>query len=172
MYYKIENNVKKFFTGNVLYTDEATIINPTEQQMLDAGWLIYTSPEISDEENIEQIKQDKIIEIETYDQSDQVESFTIGGKQMWLGHELRQQIKTSVEAYALSGIENVTKWFGGQAYTFTTQQWLQMLAALEIYAAEALNTTEMHKSNISQLTTEEEIENYDYTTGYPDKLVF
>jgi hypothetical protein len=47
-----------------------------------------------------------------------------------------------------------------------------MLVLLEVYAAEALNTTERHKIAINALETIEEIEAYDYTTGYPTKLAF
>jgi hypothetical protein len=45
-----------------------------------------------------------------------------------------------------------------------------MLNALEVYAAEALNVTESHKAAVNALTTIEEIEQYDITTGYPEKL--
>lgn len=45
-----------------------------------------------------------------------------------------------------------------------------MLNALEVYAAEALNTTESHKANVEALTTIQEVKNYDFTTNYPEKL--
>ena len=45
-----------------------------------------------------------------------------------------------------------------------------MLVALEVYAAEALNATEMHRSAVRHLETREEIEAYDFTTGYPEVL--
>jgi hypothetical protein len=47
-----------------------------------------------------------------------------------------------------------------------------MLVLLEIYASEALNTTERHKIAINALQTIEDVEAYDYTTGYPEKLQF
>jgi hypothetical protein len=40
---------------------------------------------------------------------------------MWLDHNVRQQLKTSVEAYAASGAESVTKIFDGIEYTFTPE---------------------------------------------------
>ncbi|WP_287385849.1 hypothetical protein [Lachnospira sp.] len=45
-----------------------------------------------------------------------------------------------------------------------------MLNALEIYAAEALNVTESHKAYINSLNNIEDIEAYDITQGYPEKL--
>lgn len=41
----------------------------------------------------------------------------------------------------------------------------------ELYALECYNVTASHKANIEQLTTIEEVEAYDYTIGYPEKLV-
>lgn len=171
-YYKVINNETVFFTGNVLYTEQGTIINPTEEQMLEAGWQVYIAPEPSNAEKLAAAKAEKIAQIETYDASPNVEQFTINGTPMWLNHEVRQQIKTSVEAYIATGKETVTKIFDGVEYTFPCETWLQMLAALEVYAAEALNATERHKINVENLTTVKKVRDYDYTINYPEKLNF
>lgn len=171
-YYKTENGQEVFFEGNVLYADGATIVNPTEEQMLEAGWLVWQEPEPTAEELLQAAKDEKLAAIDAYDASPDVESFTINGTTMWLGHEVRQQLKTSVEAYSAAGYSNVSKWFGGTEYTFTVSQWLQMLAALEIYAAEALNTTEAHRAAVNAMTDIADVEAFDITAGYPSKLVF
>lgn len=171
-YYKIIDNETVFFTGNVLYTEQGTIINPTEEQMLEAGWQVYVAPEPSNAEKLAAAKAEKIAQIETYDASPSVEQFTINGTPMWLNHEVRQQIKTSVEAYIATGKESVTKIFDGIEYTFPCETWLQMLAALEVYAAEALNATERHKINVGKMNNIQDVIDYDYTTGYPLQLVF
>lgn len=172
MYYKVIDNENVFFTGNVLHTDEANIINPTEEQMLEAGWMVYEEPEPSNAEKLAAAKAEKIMQIETYDSSDAVEQFTINDVPMWLGHELRQQIRTGADAYNAMGYETMTKVFNGSEFTFPITVWIQMLNALEVYAAEALNTTERHKNNVMQLNNIQEVIDYDYTTGYPLKLVF
>ena len=172
MYYKVIDNEQVFFTGNVLHTDEATIINPTEEQMLEAGWMVYEEPEPSNAEKLAAAKAEKIMQIETYDSSDAVEQFTINDTPMWLGHEFRQQIRTSAEAYSAVGQETMTKVFNGAEFTFPISVWIQMLNALEVYAAEALNTTERHKNTVMAMTRRKDVEDYDYTTGYPEKLVF
>ena len=172
MYYKVIDNENVFFTGNVLHTDEATIINPTEEQMLEAGWMVYEEPEPSNAEKLAAAKAEKIAQIETYDSSDAVEQFTINDVPMWLGHELRQQIRTSADAYEASGLEDMTKIFNGIEYSFPISVWRQMLNALEVYAAEALNATERHKAAVNAMTRRKDVENYDYTVGYPTKLSF
>lgn len=49
---------------------------------------------------------------------------------------------------------------------------IQMLYALEIYASQCYDNTQWHLANINTLTTIEELEAYDYTSGYPEKLRF
>lgn len=70
------------------------------------------------------------------------------------------------------GFDEMTKVFDGTEYTFSIAQWRIMLNSLEIYAAEALNTTERHKNAVRALSTIEAVTDYDYTTDYPLKLVF
>lgn len=171
-YCKIIDDKEVFFTGNVLYTEQGTIINPTEEQMIEAGWQVYIEPEPTNAEKLQAAKDEKLMQIENYDASPNVEQFTINGTPMWLNHEVRQQIKTSVEAYIATGAQTVTKIFDGVEYTFPCETWLQMLTALEVYAAEALNATERHKINIQNLTTVKKVRDYDYTINYPEKLNF
>ena len=91
---------------------------------------------------------------------------------MWLDAQTRQTLRTSIDAYIATGIEQVTKWFGGQQFTFPTRVWLAMLNALEVYAAEALNVTEAHKAAVMALDSVEAVENYDFTQGYPVVMNF
>lgn len=173
-YYKQIGNQTVFFDG-VLVVDNMQIINPSEEQILENGWQEYiepTPPTPTEEELLETAKYNKISEIEEYNDSDDVNSFTIGETEMWLNPTIRQQLRISIEAYQAMNIENVSKWFDGVEYTFTTSQWLQMLNLLEVYAAEALNVTESHKAAVNALESIEEVEEYDITDGYPQKLVF
>lgn len=171
-YYKEIDGENVFFNGNVLYTGEATIINPSHEQMLEAGWLVYI-PTISEptiEELLADEKKMKINEINEYDQSSDVNLFYLAGQPMWLDAPTRQTLRISIESYIAMGIETVTKWFGGQQFTFPTTAWLQMLNALEVYAAEALNVTEAHKAAVMAMDNIEDVEEYDITIGYPEKL--
>ncbi len=172
-YYKIINGEQVFFQGNVLYTDNATIINPTHEMMLEDGWLVYEQPEypeLTEEQLLEEVRHQKLDDIDDYDRSNQVNIFYLAGQPMWLDAQTRQTLRISIESYASLGREVVTKWFNGASFTFSTEAWLQMLNALEIYAAEALNVTESHKAYINSLNNIEDIEAYDITQGYPEKL--
>lgn len=153
-------------------TQMCNIINPTHEQMLAACWQVYVEPEPTNAEKMAAAKAEKIAQIEAYDSSDAVEQFYIDDTPMWLGHEVRQQIRTSADAYEATGATEMTKIFGGVEYTFPIAAWRQMLNALEVYAAEALNATERHKNTVMAMTRRKDVEDYDFTTGYPQKLEF
>lgn len=170
-YYKIINDEIVFFK-NPLIVGESQIFNPTEDMLIEQGWQEYVSPVPTEEELLQEAKLNKIAEIEDYDKSDAVNSFSIGGVDMWLDFNLRQQLRTSIIAYQKLNEQTVTKWFNGVEYTFTTEQWMTMLNTLEVYASEALNVTEAHKAEVNALTSIQDIENYDITLDYPNKLQF
>lgn len=182
-YYKIVDGETVFFSGNVLRTQEeidgeiqnVVIYNPTEEMILAAGWMIYEppvepEPEPTEEELTERARENKLMEIDTYDNSRSVNIFYLAGQPLWLDVQTRQTLRISIESYQTMGIESVTKWFNDQQYTFPTTAWLQMLVALEVYAAEALNVTEAHRSAVRHLTSRVEIDEYDVTVGYPEPL--
>lgn len=170
-YYKIINNEMVFFK-NPLIVGKSQVFNPTEDMLIEQGWQEYIPPVPTEEELLQEAKLNKIAEIEDYDKSDAVNSFSIGGVDMWLDFNLRQQLRTSIIAYQKLNEQTVTKWFNGVEYTFTTEQWMNMLNTLEVYASEALNVTEAHKAAVNALTSIQDIEDYDITLDYPNKLQF
>lgn len=171
-YFKVIDGETVYSDGKFLQTESNNIVNPTEEQMLEAGWEVYVEPELTNAQKLANAKAEKIAQIEAYDSSDAVEQFIINGTPMWLGHETRQQIRTSADAYEAMGAEEMTKIFGGVEYAFPIATWRQMLNALEVYAAEALNATERHKNIVTAMTRRKDVEDYDYTVGYPQKLSF
>lgn len=170
-YYKTINDQTVFFAEPLIH-DGMQTFNPTEEMILAAGWQEWQEPEPTEAELLQQAIENKLTEIDNYDKSASVNSFKIGNKDLWLDAALRQQLRTSIEAYKAMGKESATKWFDGVEYTFPVDTWLGMLNALEVYAAEALNATEGHKVSVRALTDIEEVYAFDITEGYPEKLVF
>lgn len=121
---------------------------------------------------VEQAKLSMLRNIIDYDMGPCVNSFTIDGMDMWLTVEERQQLSTQISANEAAGRTEMTKWFNGKSFTFNLSTWKQMLIELEIYAGDALNVTESHKASLNALDSIESIDNYDYQSGYPQKLVF
>lgn len=170
---------KKWIKDGKIWDEKTSIVvggqrvwNPTEEQLLAAGYTEYIAPVPTPEQLLEQAKQDKVFEIERYNESPAVNSFTISGQQMWLTVEERQQIATQISANEAAGREAMTRWFGGLPFEFPLATWKQMLVALEVYAGDAINVTESHKAAVAQLETIEEVEAYDITADYPAKPMF
>ena len=117
-------------------------------------------------------KEEAIEQITEYDQSEDVNSFTLQGKQMWLPKETRVGLVNSVTIEKNAGKETTVLWFGGERYELPVDTALQMLSALELYALECYNVTAAHKAAVNALESVEDVVAYDYTQGYPKKLNF
>ena len=117
-------------------------------------------------------KEEAIEQITEYDQSENVNSFTLQGKTMWLPKETRVGLVNSVTIEKNAGKETTVLWFGGEKYELPVDTALQMLSALELYALECYNATAAHKAAINALESVEDVVVYDYTQGYPEKLNF
>lgn len=175
---------KKYYnqTTNEWYTEGQTMTRklyrglfsgiPSVVQLDAWGFEEWVEPIPTPAELLERAKASKVTELEAYDQSDAVDSFTINGQSMWLTVEERQQIATQISANEAVGRDNMTRWFGGHSFTFPLATWKQMLVALEVYAGDAINVTEAHKAAIEALATIEDVEAYDFTANYPTKLSF
>ena len=173
-YYNPTTNEWYYEGQSITHNENGTLTSgvPSVEQLTEWGYEEWIEPAPTPAQLLERAKADKIAELEAYDQSDAVNSFSIGGQSMWLTVDERQQIATQISANEAVGRENMTRWFGGTSYTFPLATWKQMLVALEVYAGDALNVTESHKAAINALESIEDVEAYDFTTGYPEKLSF
>lgn len=121
---------------------------------------------------LEKAKKDRIKEIDKYDTSAEVNSFYLNGLQVWLNKDTRVGLMNSLSIEKNAGKEESTLWFNNICITINCDAAMQMLSALELYALECYNKTAEHKVAVSELTSVEAVEGYDYTTGYPTKLSF
>lgn len=161
-----------FWDGASIVLDGNRIFNPSAEQLAEAGYTEYVEPEPTPEQLLQQAKDGKIQELMDYNQSEEVNSFTLGGQTMWLNFDERSRLQKAVDAKEALGRATMTKDWGGVEYTFTIQQWKRMLATLEDYAYDCQNATDRHKAAIDRLQTVQQVEEYDFTTDYPDKPVF
>ena len=145
---------------------------PSVEQLESWGFEEWVEPTPTPEELLARAKANKIAELEAYDASEEVNSFSVNGKQMWLDAATRQQLRISLDAMQKAGREEVTKWFDGEKYSYPIDVWYYMLGLVEVYASDSLNVTESHKAAVNALTSVSDVEAYDYTVGYPDKLSF
>ena len=119
---------------------------------------------------LKQAKVDKIAEIASYDTSSSVNGFILNGMLVWLDKATRVGLMNSTTIAKASGQETTTLWLGGLKLVVDCDKAIQLLSALEMYALECFNVTASHKQAVSELTTIEEVEAYDYKSGYPKML--
>ena len=119
---------------------------------------------------LKQAKVDKIAEIAAYDTSSSVNGFMLNGLLVWLDKATRVGLMNSTTIAKASGQETTTLWLGGMKLVVDCDKAIQLLSALEMYALECFNVTASHKQAVSELTTIEEVEAYDYKAGYPKML--
>ena len=119
---------------------------------------------------LKQAKVDKIAEIAAYDTSSSVNGFVLNGLLVWLDKATRVGLMNSTTIAKASGQETTTLWLGGMKLVVDCDKAIQLLSALEMYALECFNVTASHKHAVSELTTIEEVEAYDYKAGYPKML--
>lgn len=131
-------------------------------------------PEPTPEEKLNEIRQRKIQAI--YEQDRLTEEFTVNGIPMWLDKNTRTSlIANTLPAEKAAGKTNTTLWYAGQPPIAIPVPiaWLEKnLAELELYAKATYDTTQRHLATVYSLSTIEEIEAYDHTGGYPEKLPF
>lgn len=144
--------------------------NPTEEMILANGWEEYITPIY--EPTIEDYRADKIREIERYDSSREVNEFYIQGMSVWLDKATRAGLMLRFNSELALKKENTTLWYEGYSFTLPLNTAMQMLYALEVYASECYDNTQLHLANIEKIETKEELDAYDYRTGYPEKLRF
>lgn len=119
---------------------------------------------------LKQAKADKIAEITAYDTSSSVNGFMLNGLLVWLDKATRVGLMNSTTIAKAAGQKTTTLWLGGIKMVVDCDKAIQLLSALEMYALECFNVTASHKQAVSELTTIEEVEAYDYKADYPKML--
>lgn len=177
------------------------VSNPTDEQLSSDGYKEFIIPQITQDqrygvpvesndtitlsvitltaeelaaieaEKLMTAKETKIAQIVAYDSSSAVNEFTLNGVPMWLSQDQRIALQQQINSRTRGGDTTMMKIFDGQVFEFPLSTWQSKLDAIEIYAGDALNVTEQHKLNVNAMESSSDVESYDYTARYPDKLV-
>ena len=119
---------------------------------------------------LEKAKKEKLAAILAYDTSSDVNGFMLNGNKVWLDKGTRVGLMSSIQITRDMGQDTTTLWFDGYKLEVRCDMAIMLLSSLEMYALECFNVTAAHKKAVSELTTIEEVEAYDYKTGYPKQL--
>lgn len=148
---------KKEFYERILNED---ILNDLTFEDLQLLWKdLYGFPA-----NMPQILKRKI---ELYSSSKSINSFLYKGKEYWLDKYNRSCL-WNISNSSLGNIELVV---GDEVLNITPSKLKSFLVKLEDYAHKCFVCTFNHLQASKELYMPEDIFSYDYTTGYPEKIV-
>lgn len=154
----------------VLKKDGKQIINPREEMVLEDGWVEYVY--VEPEKTIEDYRKEVLCEISDFDNSSVVNEFYIQGIPVWLDKQTRAGLKLRFESELAVGQEETSLWYNDMQFPLPLNDAMQMLYAIEIYASKCYDNTHFHISKINKMDNIEDIINYNYRDGYPEKLNF
>lgn len=154
----------------VLKKDGKQIINPREEMVLEDGWVEYVY--VEPEKTIEDYRKEVLYEISDFDNSSVVNEFYIQGIPVWLDKQTRAGLKLRFESELAVGQEETSLWYNDMQFPLPLNDAMQMLYAIEIYASKCYDNTHFHISKINKMDNIEDIINYNYRDGYPEKLNF
>ena len=157
------------YNGRFIEVNDRMIITPTPEILLENG---YTPVDVepSQEELLAAAKVEKIAEIKEYDNSDAVNSFKLNSISVWINREDRIGTRRAIELDIARGKTESEIWLNGFKLVVNSQLALKLLDAVGHYAYSAYNVTQSHIFAVKNLTSINEVEKYDYTKGYPEKL--
>lgn len=154
------------YQGEPMEIDGKRVYNPTDEMLMRAGYVCVEDVE----EELQRAKEVKIAEIAAYSDSDAVNSLTFNGMKTWLTPDVRANYLVSLDAAELLGETDITFVVEGVQASLPIKQVRLLLAKIQRYADACFIVTERHKIAVKALQTVEEVESYDYTKGYPEKL--
>ena len=176
LYEKIIDGKKQVKPRNkiVITKNGLSTYNPTEEMLFADGWVEHI-PEIhipTEEEILNDAKNNIIDIIIDFDSSEEVNSFYINDQEMWLDKATRVGLKLRFDAELASGKKETVLWYDGMQFPLQLEMAIQMLNAIELYASACYDMTQQHIASIKMMTTVDDVNSYDYRSGYPEKLRF
>ena len=104
--------------------------------------------------------------IRAYDKSINVNSFYFKEKQYWLDKATRVGLQNLANCCP----NDISLFLEDTMVSLSLDKAIEFLSQLEIYAGQSFVTTAKHLLAIKELKTVQDIINYDYTAGYPNKI--
>lgn len=121
---------------------------------------------------LDEVKEHTLYNIQQYDKSEYVNSFTLNGDDIWLNKELRTSIANTVQIKKSKGIKTSSIWYNQKEYVLPIYFIQYMLDDIELYADQCNTVTQRHIAELNNITDIDEAKNYDCTKDYPTKLKF
>ena len=149
--------------------DGMLILNPTPEQLKAAGCVEVEEVETF-EERLNEAKEAKIREIESYAQSDNVNILYFNNTPTWLDKETRANYKLSLDAAELLKEKEITFVVEGNVVKLPIEKARMILAKVQRYADDTFIVSSRHKLEVAKLKKIEDVETFDIAADYPEPL--
>lgn len=163
---------KNIVIDKITENETMQIFNPTDEMLYEDGWELYIKPEPTEEEILANAKRNLINEIEDYDSSNEVNIFYIQDMPVWLDKATRAGLKLRFDAEIAMGKVETTLWYENMQFPLLLENAIKMLYAIEVYASACYDNTQAHLTVVEGLQMLDDINEYNYREGYPEKLRF
>lgn len=81
-------------------------------------------------------------------------------------------LKLRFDAEIASGKAETILWYEGMQFPLELANAVLMLNAIELYASACYDNTQSHIATVKEIEDIESLKEYNYKTGYPEKLRF
>ena len=170
----MKDNKIKTRNERVIVKDKKQYICPSEELLLAEGWVEYVPVVYEPTEGELLLKEKELIknQITRYDSSEEVNMFYVNGIPVWLDKATRSGLMLRFQSEIALGKTNTSLWYNGIEFPLPLEMAMQMLYAIEVYASNCYDNTQKHLAEVDKLNTIDEVKEYNYKTGYPEKLQF
>ena len=142
------------------------------QYVYDTCWL----DDVKQESNVFNVAKKLLLDtIDKYYSSNNVKMFLLDDQYGWLDKDTRMGLRQNIADRKLGGLSNIVIWISGKPHSMTLERAENFLRKVEDYAYTCKAVTYQHKTDVENLTTLNDILQYNYTKDYPtiiiDKIV-
>lgn len=120
--------------------------------------------------SLEDVKAVALAGLYAYDSSEEVNTCSVNGVNLWLNKYSRALFRMQAQASS-DDAEFTLYGFDGSSVTLTCVQLKTFLSTLESYAMATYGVTRHHETVIKALKDVAAVQSYDFTNGYPEPLV-
>lgn len=120
---------------------------------------------------IEEAKREMKRNIDRY-HLNEIHQFTINGDETWFDFNQRTEYRQNIESARRLGYDTTQFYVDDNIYTVNIDEFEKCLDRIQVYNNECDIIAKNHELTVDSLETIEEVDNYDYMAGYPERLNF
>lgn len=155
----------KYFILNSLSIDTLLIQQDLQSITIDEWNQIFT--QLYGKTFPKNLRKVLTYKINQYDKSPEINSFIYNNNSYWFDKNTRVGLMNLANC---SG-ESMEIVLGDDIVKISTEKFKKFLQQLEVYAAKCFVNTQKHLNEHKKLNTIEELVDYDYKSGYPEKII-